>query len=169
MLKRTNWGNLIEDKEQSCTVLKSLHTGFGVPAEEVKWVRSGEVEPESSQHPQLHLTDLRGAVGVVSDVDEVTDLRRVDFLDLAGDKHGSHSHQLQFLSADGGAFALQTRGFTFIKSAAGRGKSHLEELVNDVYSHVERLLQQLELGVDLHQPVYQHSPHLTIDRTPGGR
>ena len=48
-------------------------------------------------------------------------------------------------------------------------KSHLEELVNDVDSHVERLLQQLELGVDLNQPVYQHSPHLTIDRTPGGQ
>ena len=50
-----------------------------------------------------------------------------------------------------------------------RAKAHLEELVNDVDSHVERLLQQLELGVDLHQPIHQHSSHLAIYRTPGDR
>ena len=134
----------------------------------MKWVRSGEVEPECSQHPQLHLTDLGGAVGVVSDVDEVIDFWRVDFLHLAGNEHGRHSNQLQFLTADGEAFALQKHE-VLLTRAGKTGKAHLEELVNDVDSHVERLLQQLELGVDLHQPVHQHGPHLTIDRTPESR
>ena len=49
------------------------------------------------------------------------------------------------------------------------GKAYLEELVNDVDSHVESLLQQLELGVYLHQPVHQHGPHLAVHRTPGSK
>ena len=43
--------------------------------------------------------------------------------------------------------------------------SHLEKLVNNVDGHVESLLEQLELGVDLHQPVNQQAPHLPGDGT----
>ena len=75
-------------------------------------MRSGEVEPEGPQHPQLHLPDLRGGVGVVRDVDEVVDLWGEDFLHLAGNEHGRHPDQLEFLTSDGEALALRetTRG-----------------------------------------------------------
>ena len=43
--------------------------------------------------------------------------------------------------------------------------SYLEKLVNNVDGHVESLLEQLELGVDLHQPVNQQAPHLPGDGT----
>ena len=44
---------------------------LGVPPQEMKRERAGEVEAESVEDPQLHLTDLPGSVGVVSDVDKV--------------------------------------------------------------------------------------------------
>ena len=75
-------------------------------------MRPGEVEPEGPQHPQLHLPDLRGGVSVVRDVDEVIDLRGEDLLHLAGNEHGSHTDQLEFLTANGDSLALmETRGY----------------------------------------------------------
>ena len=93
--------------------MKSLHTGFWVPAEKVKGVRPREVEPEGPQHPQLHLPDLRGGVSVVRDVDEVIDLRGEDLLHLACNEHGRHPDQLEFLTANGDSLALTetTRGY----------------------------------------------------------
>ena len=44
---------------------------LGVPSQEVKRERSGEVEAEGVEDPELHLANLPGSVGVVGDVDKV--------------------------------------------------------------------------------------------------
>ena len=77
------------------SVLLNIHiSSLGVPSQEVKGERSGEVEAESVEDPQLHLPNLPGSVGVVSDVDKVVDLGGVHLLHLAGQEHGSHSNKL---------------------------------------------------------------------------
>ena len=47
---------------------------LGVPSQEVKGERSGEVKAESVEDLQLHLPNFPSSVGIVSDVDKVVDL-----------------------------------------------------------------------------------------------
>ena len=86
---------------------------LGVPSEEVERERPGEVEAERVEDPQLHLPDLPGSVGVVSDVNEVVDLGCVHLLHLAGEEHGSHAHQLQLVAFDGVALGLRRRQINY--------------------------------------------------------
>ena len=81
--------------------------GLGVPAQEVEGERPGEVEAERVEDPQLHLPDLPRGVGVVSDVDEVVDLRGEHLLHLAGNEHGRDTDQLELVPLDGEAFTLE--------------------------------------------------------------
>ena len=45
-----------------------------------------------------------------------------------------------------------------------RPRNYLQELVNHVDGHEESLLEQLELGVDLNQPVDQYPSHPPVDK-----
>ena len=86
---------------------------LGVPPQEVKRERPGEVEAESVEDPQLHLTDLPGSVGVVGDVDKVVDLRCVHLLHLASQEHGSHANKLQLVTFDGVSLGLRKTNYNY--------------------------------------------------------
>ena len=49
-------------------------SSLGVPSQEVKGERSGEVKAESVEDLKLHLPNFPGSVGIVRDVDKVVDL-----------------------------------------------------------------------------------------------
>ena len=82
-------------------------SSLGVASEEVERERSGEVEAERAEHAQLHLSYVGRGVGIVSDVDEVVDLRSVHLLDLAGNEHGGDTDQLELVPSDGEALELR--------------------------------------------------------------
>ena len=100
--QQLGWTHLSE------SVLLNIHvTSLGVPAEEVEGERPREVEAESVEDPQLHLPDLPGGVGVVSDVHEVVDLGGVHLLNLAGDEHSRDADQLELVPSDGISLGLK--------------------------------------------------------------
>merc|ERR1719153_984520 len=100
----------------------------------------------SVQDLQLHLSYFSCTVGIVGDVHEVINLWGVHLLHLTGYEHRRHTQQLQLVTTDSQTFSL-------------------EILVNDVHGHVEGLLEQLELGVHLDQPVNKYTPHFSIHTT----
>ena len=101
-----------------------------------------QIEPKNFQHQVLHPQHLTLVVGVVSDVDELPHVRRVDLLVLAGDEHGGGAHQLQLGSLD----------------------RHVgEEPVDVGHGEVEGLGVELVLLAHLHQPVHQDAPHAVAD------
>ncbi len=106
---------------------------------------------------------------MVRDVDKVPYLWRVHLLVLAGDQHGGDAHQLELLGADHRRLDLDGKiNIVFFKKRAQIGREiaelYLQEPVYAGYGEVERLLQQVELLVHLHEPVDQHVAHLGADR-----
>ena len=59
--------------------------------------RAGEIKVEGVDDHHFRLEDLVFGAGVVGNVDVVVQLRRVDFLEFAGDEHGRHADQLQLI------------------------------------------------------------------------
>ena len=103
---------------------------------------TGQVEPQDLQDQMLHPEDLPLVVGVVRDVDELPDIRRIDLLILGSNEHAGGSHQLELGPLD----------------------RHVgEEPVDVGNSQVESLGLQLVLLSHLHQPVHQDGPHGVAD------
>merc|ERR1719228_125930 len=126
-------------------MLQQIHiTSLGESAEEIKRDWAAQVKVQGAEDSQLHVPDLLAGVGVVSDVDKVRNLGSKDLFHLGSEEHGGHSHQLQLGPVDGLAFLGEVP-------------------VNYRNGHEERLLQEPELLLDLHQPVHQHGPHLASD------
>lgn len=124
--------------------------------------RTSQLELERLQNHLLHLQDLRLGEGVVCDVGEVSDLWSVHLLVFTGHQHGGHTHQLQLPARDrldlqrsreGSDAAHQTQTECW-------DRSYLEKTIQDGNCEVQRLLQQLEPGVNLDQPVDEQSPHV---------
>ena len=67
------------------THLRQKHVGGG----------AGQVEAEDLEDEVLHAQHLPLVVRVVSDVDELPHVRRVNLLVLARDEHGRRAHQLK--------------------------------------------------------------------------
>ena len=65
-----------------------------------------ELEVESLEDSELHLSNLHLSVGVVRDVHEIRDGGGVNLLDLGDQEHGGHADKLQ-LSA-GNATTLES-------------------------------------------------------------
>ena len=90
----------------------------------------------------LHPEDLPLVVGVVSDVDELPDIWRVDLLVLGSNEHAGGADQLELGPLD----------------------RHVgEEPVDVGHSQVESLGLELVLLGHLHQPVHQDGPHGVAD------
>lgn len=104
--------------------------------------RDGEVELKGVEHDALHSQDLLSGVSLVGDVNKVTHLRGVDLLVLGGDEHGGTADQLELGAGD---------------------SATLEESIDDVDGQVKRLFAELELEVDLDQPVDENLSHFGVD------
>lgn len=136
------------EQAQLAEVLGS-HLGLGVEFEhfdlavdELEHGRHREVELERVEHAHFHVEDFLGGLGLVRDLHEVTHLRRLDFLLLAGDEHAGHAHQLQLRAVH-----------------VGNG----QVAVDGGNCEVKSFGQQLELEVDFNQPVNQNPTHLFVD------
>jgi len=70
---------------------------FGESLEEEVRAREGDVEVEFFEHLALHLENLLLRVGLVSDVDKISQIRWVNFFILAGGEKRGDAHQLEFL------------------------------------------------------------------------
>ncbi len=91
------------------------------------------------ENADLHGSDLGLGVRVVGHVDEIIDSGHVHLLVLGGNEHGSDANQLQL--------------------HLGHVHSH-QVGVDDLHAQVHGLLQQMELEVDLDEPVDEHRAHL---------
>ena len=114
-------------------------SGFGETSEEMKWQRLSEHKAERLENVDLHLLDLALVVRVVGHVDKVVDGRHVHFLVLCGEKESRDAHELQIRFGD---------------------LLRFQECVDDLYAQIERLLQQMKLGVHLNEPVDKYGAHL---------
>ena len=74
--------------------------GAGEPEKEDHGLGEVDVELEDAQDDLLHLDDVAGLVGVLGEVDELGEFRRVVLLHLGGDPQGGHAHQLQLVRVD---------------------------------------------------------------------
>jgi len=102
----------------------------------------GHVELELVQDQDFHLHDLIAVVGVVGDVLEIAQFRRVDLLVLGSDEHGGDAHELELLARD-----------DLLGQVA----------VDQVDGQVEDVRGQLELVVNLDEPVNEDGAHLLVD------
>lgn len=97
-----------------------------------------DVEIESKQYFLLHLKDLFGCACVISDENKVLKQRWIYFFVLGADKHGGYAYQLDIPLV------------------------HLilsEKPINCIYSQEEGLWQQLEIIVNLDDPIDQGTPY----------
>ena len=97
---------------------------------------------ERLDHLLLHAEDLLLRVGLVRDVDQVLELRRVDLLVLAREEQRRHADELQVRPLDGRPEQVA---------------------VDEVHREVQRLGHELELEVHLDQPVDEDRAHLLVD------
>mmetsp|Transcript_135473 Transcript_135473/g.289740 ORF Transcript_135473/g.289740 Transcript_135473/m.289740 type:complete len:232 (+) Transcript_135473:371-1066(+) len=112
------------------------------PIQEVRGGWHNDVETQGRQHRALHEQDVIPRVSVISDVDEVVHLRRVDLLELRSNEHRGHTHELKALPHH----------------------RHLREIaVDEVDREEEGLGPQLVLHVNLHKPIDEDRAHLRID------
>jgi len=115
---------------------------LGVSLEEQVGTGEGDVEVQLLEHLSLHLENLLLGVSFVSHVDEISQIRWVDLLILAGGEKRGDSNQLKLLSAD----------LSFLKIA-----------VNEVHCQEQGLVDKLELEMDVDQPVDENRAHFLID------
>ena len=115
---------------------------LGVSLEEQVGTGEGDVEPELLEHLAFHLQDLLLGVGFVGHIDEISEIRWVDLLVLArGEKRGN-ADQLELLPADLGFFEIA---------------------IDEVNGQEEGLVDELELQVDVDEPVDENGAHFLID------
>ena len=113
-----------------------------VPNEEGVGGRDVDPVVELAEHLGLHLEYLLACVRPVADVDQVAELGGEDLLELGRDGQGRDAHELEL----------------------GPGNlADVEVPVDDVHGQVERLGDQLELEVDLDEPVDEDRPHALVD------
>ena len=112
------------------------------PAQKAHRAGPAEVELEHAEHEALGLEDLVGGVAAVDHVLNLLHGRAVDFLILGRHKDGRRAHELQLAERD---------------DLAG------EEAVDVVDAEKERLRQQVEAVVHLHEPVHEHGAHRPLD------
>lgn len=94
------------------------------------------------QYFSLFFDYLFSPVGVICDVHEVVDIRRIDLLVLGRYQHACHSDQLVVLSL-----------YQALRA----------ESVDQVYAYEQRFWQQFVFEVDVDEPIYQCPPHFRID------
>jgi len=111
-----------------------------VPPQEVNRQRTRQITVDGLEDLQLHLANLPGRIGVIRDEDKVPNGRREQLLVLGGNEESRHSHQLQV-----GALGVL---------------DHLQITINDGHRQLEGFWSQMELQVDLVDPIDQHGTHL---------
>ena len=126
--------------------------GFGVATEKVQRKRLSEVEIQRSQDIQLHGTNLRRSIGVVSDVDKVVNFRRVHLLIFGGDPHAADADQLKLLALDGdealGQITIQD-GDRQIQGFLQKTELLVDLRKQDGIRQIQGFLQKTESLVDL--------------------
>ena len=104
--------------------------------------RHGQAKVECTNNDALHAQDLSARVRLIGDVDEVAHLGWVDLFVLRDHEESRDSDELHLLLAD------------LVQAAVP---------VDDVHGEEERLRPQLEVVVDLNQPVHECRPDRLID------
>ena len=102
----------------------------------------GDLVLQSLENLLLHVDDLVAGVGTVADVDQIAQFRGVDLLVLGGDEKARHADELEL-----GSFHLLS----------------LEVSVDEVDREVERLRHELELEMDLNEPIDEDGAHPLVD------
>ena len=113
-----------------------------VPHEEAMGAGDGDLVVKSLEDPLLRLQDLVSGVGPIADVDKIPELGRVDLLVLGGDQKAGNTDELEL-----GTLDLLDRKVP----------------VDEVDGEVQRLRHQLELEVNLDQPIDEDGTHALVD------
>ena len=125
--------------------LHDLLVGVGrleIPDEEGVSAGDGDLVLQGLEDLLLHVDDLVAGVGTVADVDQIAKFRGVDLLVLGGDEEARHADELEL-----GPFHLLP----------------LEVAIDEVHREVERLRHELELEMDLDQPIDEDGAHPLVD------
>ena len=125
--------------------LHDLLVGVGrleIPDEEGVSTGDGDLVLQGLEDLLFHVDDLVTGVGTVADVDQIAQFRGVDLLVLGGDEEARHADELEL-----GPFHLLP----------------LEVAVDEVDRQVERLRHELELEMDLDQPIDEDGAHPLVD------
>ena len=112
------------------------------PAHKVIRRRRRQVKLQARQHAQLHISQLIGRINRIANKDKVFHVRRVDFLELAGDHERGDAHELAHAARD--AHARQ-------------------ESVQVIHRQVKRLVFQAVLIADLDEPVNENAAHFGVE------
>ena len=102
----------------------------------------GNIVVQSLEYHLLHLEDLISRIGTIADVDQIAQFRRIDLLILGGNEKASDTDKLQL-----GTLDLLDR----------------QVPVDQIDTEVECLRHQLELEVNLNQPVHEDGTHPFVD------
>ena len=131
--------------EDEAGELDDLLVGVGrleVSDEEGVSAGDGDLVLQSLENLLLHVDDLVAGVGTVADVDQIAQFRGVDLLVLGGDEKARHADELEL-----GSFYLLP----------------LEVSVDEVDREVKRLRHELELEMDLNEPINEDGAHPLVD------
>lgn len=110
--------------------------------QELEAARLAEIEAQLLENLCLHVQDVLGSVGIVTDCDVVLEDGRVDFFELPHYHLRGDSHQLQLRA---------------LNLPLGQIS------VNQIHAEKEGLGKKLEFLVHIHEPVDQNAPHSSID------
>lgn len=124
------------------TGLNVILVGLRDPAQEVHGVGIAQVVLECLQSVSFSTEDFVDSEAIISNMNEIADVRRQDLLVLGGDEHGSDTNQLKLVQGD---------------------NLYRQEAIDNVDGKEESLGQQPEPSVNLNQPVDEDASHLPLE------